>query len=219
MKIGIIAEGWADVEIIRAILGRLAGLDRSDMISIRPEEQKDETDLNAKNFSNWYLVLEECKREETLIRFFDAFDEERYLVVQIDTAERGEVGYDVVAPLRTGNMDWKCYCQVLRLNVLEKIKGQIAERYRDRILCAICIEETDAWLIPLFEQVKGDTASKANPKEYLQKLVGGNKKYIAANKKSLDYVAMGKLLKKNLKQCRLGNESLNLFCLEVEEKL
>lgn len=70
MKIGIIAEGWADVEIIRAILGRLAGLDRSDMISIRPEEQKDETDLNAKNFSNWYLVLEECKREETLIRFF-----------------------------------------------------------------------------------------------------------------------------------------------------
>ena len=95
MKVGIIAEGWADVEVIKAILKKLAGVDSSEIISIRPEDQKDETDLNERKFSNWYLVLEECKKDETLARFFDAFDEERYLVVQIDTAERGEVGYDV----------------------------------------------------------------------------------------------------------------------------
>lgn len=219
MKVGIIAEGWADVEVIKAILSKLAGVDGSEIISIRPEEQKDETDLNERNFSNWYLVLEECGREETLKRFFDFVDEERYLVIQIDTAERGEVGYDVAKPLRTGNIDWKLYSQVLRKNVMERIKGQVPEEYQTQILYAVCIEETDAWLIPLFERVQGDTASKAKPKECLQRLVRGNKKYIASDKKNLDYTVISKLLKKNLKSCRQGNESLNLFCSEVEEKL
>ena len=107
MKIGIIAEGPADVKVIRGVLAALADVDGSDTISIRPDEQKDETVLNERNFSTWSLVLEECRRESTLANFFDSVDEERYLVVQVDTAERGEEGYEVVEPQRTGKVNWK----------------------------------------------------------------------------------------------------------------
>ena len=53
MKIGIIAEGPADVKVIRGVLAALADVDGSDTISIRPDEQKDETVLNERNFSTW----------------------------------------------------------------------------------------------------------------------------------------------------------------------
>lgn len=222
MKVGIIAEGPADVEVIRAVLATLVKLDRSDTISIRPDEQRDNTDLNERNFSNWTLVLEECRREGTLSKFFDFVDEERYLIVQIDTAERGEVGYGVSVPQRTGNVDWKLYSSELRANVIRKIETTIGEKYRERLLYAVCIEETDAWLIPLFEISKKDTASKVRPKEYLQGMIGKLKdkhKYIDADKKNLNYTVVGKLLKKKLNLCRVGNESLNLFCIDLEKSL
>ena len=222
MKIGIIAEGPADVKVIRGVLAALADVDGSDTISIRPDEQKDETVLNERNFSTWSLVLEECRRESTLANFFDSVDEERYLVVQVDTAERGEEGYEVVEPQRTGKVNWKLYSSELRENVIRKIETTIDVKYRKQILYAVCVEETDAWLIPLFEIPRTDTASKVRPKEYLQGLIGDLKdrhKYVDTDKKNLNYASLGKLLKKKLNECRRGNESLNLFCADVEESL
>ena len=223
MRLGVIAEGKADIAVIKAILKVLMGVDGSDVIQLRPSEQLDETDLNAMNFSNWNLVLESCGDNDLLDAYFENLEEEALLIVQIDTAERGEKGYDIPEPQRTKHTDWAEYSLQLRNKVVEKIAFIVPETYRSRIAYAIAIEETDAWLIPLFDNTCKETAQYVNAKERLHNLIGkvGKKKngYVDTDKKNLNYAAIGKELKKGLKDCRRKNKSLDLFCIELEDKL
>lgn len=219
MRIGIIAEGFADIIVVKSVLRALIGIEMSEMQSIRPVEVFDETDLADLNFSNWQLVLESCKDENLISSFFDLLDGEALLVVHIDTAERGEVGYDIPEPQRTGHPDWKEYSSVLRDNVRQKLKQLIPERFREKVAYAIAVEETDAWLIPLFDNTQNrDTASHVKAKETLKATISGlkkNSKYIDTKHNNLDYANMSEEFRKELKTARRRNESLNLFCVEV----
>ena len=188
MRLGIIAEGKADIAVIKAVLKAAKGIDGSDIVQLRPSEQFDETDLN------------------------------------IDTAERGEAGYDIAEPLRTKETDWKAYSEQLYSNVKSKITEIIPKAYRDKIAYAIAIEETDAWLIPLFDTSCKETAQYANPKEHLHYLINRidrkkRNKYIDTDKKNLDYSNIAKDMKKGLRLCRQKNKSLDLFCLDIENKI
>ena len=220
MRIGIIAEGFADANVIKTIVKKLLGCDGSDIKVLRPEEAFDETDLKAMNFSNWSLVFESCRNEEFLGSFLDGLEGDAIVIVHVDTAERGYEGYDVHEPVRTGRVDYAEYSESLRENVKHKIELLIAEPYRDRISYAIAIEETEAWLIPLFENRRADSASHTHPKETLQALIGADKKrkkaYVDTSRDSLDYVKLGRDLSKSLSECRSKNKSLDLFCLEIE---
>jgi transcriptional regulator, tetR family len=223
MRLGIIAEGKADIAVIKAVLKALKGIDGSDVVQLRPSEQFDETDLNEMNFSNWNLVLKSCEDNSLLQSFFDVLADDALLVVQIDTAERGEAGYDINEPLRTKDTDWKEYCDYLYKAVEYKISNIIPETYRDKVAYAIAIEETDAWLIPLFDNSCKETAQYANPKERLHYLIGridGKKRvrYINTDKKNLDYDNISKDMRKGLRTCRQKSRSLDLFCLDLENK-
>lgn len=221
MRIGIIAEGFADANVIKAIVKKLLGYDGADMRVLRPEEAFDETDLRALYFSNWQLVLESCKDADFLGAFFDSLEGDAMLIVHVDTAERGQEGYDVNEPQRTKGVDFSAYTEQLRQNVVEKVRALIAEPYREKIVYAIAVEETDAWLIPLFENKAGDTASHVRAKETLSKLISMDKKrvaYVDTERKSLNYVKLGSELAKELKNCRKRNKSLDLFCIELESK-
>ena len=222
MRIGIIAEGFADANVIKAIVKKLLGYDGADMRVLRPEEALDETDLQALNFSNWQLVFESCKDERFLGAFFDSLEGEAMLIVHVDTAERGLVGYDVNEPQRTKGVDYSTYAEQLRQNVIDKINALVAEPYRERIAYAIAVEETDAWLIPLFENKSGDSASHARAKETLAKLIAADKKrvkaFVDSEHKSLDYIKLGNEFAKDLKNCRKRNKSLDLFCLDIESR-
>lgn len=222
MRIGIIAEGFADANVIKAIVKKLLGYDGADMRVLRPEEAFDETDLQAMNFSNWQLVLESCKDGEFLGAFFDSLEGDAILIVHVDTAERGQAGYDVNEPQRTKGVDYATYSEQLRQNVIQKINALIAEPYREKVVYAIAIEETDAWLIPLFENKTGDTASHVRAKETLANLISADKKlkkaFVDTEHKSLDYVKLGKELTKDLRNCRRRNKSLDLFCVDIESK-
>lgn len=222
MRIGIIAEGFADAIVIKAIVKKLLGYDGADMRVLRPEEAFDETDLQAMNFSNWQLVLESCKDGEFLGAFFDSLEGDAILIVHVDTAERGQAGYDVNEPQRTKGVDYATYSEQLRQNVIQKINALIAEPYREKVVYAIAIEETDAWLIPLFENKTGDTASHVRAKETLANLISADKKlkkaFVDTEHKSLDYVKLGKELTKELRRCRGRNKSLDLFCVDIESK-
>ena len=222
MRIGIIAEGFADANVIKALVQKLTGCKDVDIYLLRPEEIFDETDLNAMNFSNWNLVFESCRDEVLLDAFFEEIEGDAILVVHIDTAERGSKGYDVDIPQRSRGVDYSEYSVLLRGNVKSKIESLIAEPYRDRIAYAIAIEETEAWLIPLFDKGIGDTSSHVRVKEHLSSLIGVDKKnvkkYIDTRHKSLDYVKLGKELAKNLNRCRYRNKSLDLFCVDIESR-
>lgn len=223
MRIGIIAEGRADIAVIKAVVKAITGIDGSDMYAIRPKEILDETDGEELKFSNWELVLQSCNNEQLLVPFFEGIDDEAILVVHIDTAERGEKNYDVLEPQRTGHPNWKEYSRELRNNVKIKIETLIPERHRDKVAYAIAIEEPDAWLIPLYDAAKrSDSASNINAKEKLRTLIGAikkNAKYIDTTHDNLNYSNLGKDLIKGIKIARKGNESLNLFCMDIESFL
>lgn len=222
MRIGIIAEGFADANVIKALVQKVTGCDSSDLYLLRPEEIFDETDLCEMNFSNWGLVFESCKDEELLAAFFEEIDGEALLIVHVDTAERGEVGYDVNEPRRSGAVNYSNYAETLRNNVIQKIESLIAPQYHQQISYAIAIEETDAWLIPLFDNTNRDTASHVRAKEHLSNLISADKKsikrFVDTGRKSLDYVKLGKELAKNLTLCRKRNKSLDLFCIDIEHR-
>mgnify|MGYP004443934201 FL=1 len=223
MRIGIIAEGHADVAIVKAVLKAVTGIDTTEMNAIRPNETTDETDNSQLAFSNWELVMRSCQDELLLDAFFNTLEEEALLVVHIDTAERGNKGYDVTEPQRTGHPDWQEYSQEVRRNVKAKLDGLLPEQHRGRVSYAIAIEETDAWLIPLYESpCRRDTATHVNPKEDLRTLIGAMKKkskYIDTGRNNLNYHNLGKDLTKGLKAARNLNQSLHLFCIDVEEKM
>lgn len=222
MRIGIIAEGFAGANVIKAIVKKLMGFDGADLRVLRPEEAFDETDLQAMNFSNWQLVFESCKDAVFMGAFFDSLEGDAMLILHVDTAERGLDGYDVNEPRRTKGVDYPTYAEQLRKNVIEKVNALVAEPYRDRIAYAIAVEETDAWLIPLFENAQSDTASHARAKERLAALIGSDKKrvkrYVDTAQKSLDYVRLGAQLAKDLNNCRKRNRSLDLFCMDIESR-
>lgn len=223
MRVGVIAEGFADVTVIKAVLKNLAGIDGSDVRMLLPQEQMDETDLNELNFSNWQLVFNCCQDEDKLTAFFEDIEGEAVLIVHVDTAERGLNGYDIPDPQRTGSTDYAVYSEQLRAQVIKKFRTLIPEKYHHSVTYAIAVEETDAWLIPLFENSAKDSASHAKAKETLSKLVGKDKKlqkaYTDTSKKSLNYKSLGKLFAKNLSVCRTRNKSLDLFCLDIEQKI
>ncbi len=219
MRIGIIAEGFSDILVVKSVLKALTGIEMSEMHAIRPIESFDETDLAEMNFSNWQLVLESCKDESLIATFFEMFDGDTIMVVHLDTAERGEVGYDIIEPQRTGHPDWKAYSNKLRDKVRCKVEALLPERFRDKVAYAIAIEETDAWLIPLFDSSQNrDTSSYVKAKEKLRAIISNikkNSKYIDTKHNNLDYGNMGSEFRRGLKEARKRNESLNLFCIEV----
>lgn len=221
MKIGIIAEGPDDIVIVANVIKKLKGIDTSDIVPLLPADSYDETDIDHLKFSNWELVLNAAEDGLLMNQFFNLWEDvDPVVVFHIDTAERGMKNYDIPDPTRTKGTDYKVYSAELRDNVRAKFENMIPVAFRDKIAYAIAIEETEAWLIPVFENNKNDSASHAKPKEHLEKIINSSgkqkSKYTDTEKKRLDAVKLGKLLSKNLKQCRLKNTSLNLFCNEIE---
>lgn len=221
MEVRIIAEGPADKDVIKALVRKLTGVESENIITILPSDTVDETDRFSGNFSNWQLVLENIADKSFWEKAMATITEVDYFfAIHIDTAERGEVGYDVNQPIRTGVADWKQYAADLRKEAVQKMKLLIPPQYHNRIAYAIAIEETDAWILPLFENVKQDTASHAQPKERLRDLIGVDKKlqkqFVNTEKKDLDYTRLGKVVAHDLKICRKKCYSLDAFCNDVE---
>lgn len=223
MKAAIIAEGRSDLAVITNILKGKLNIDKSDIKPIRPEYKYDQTDMaqmNEKSFSSWTCVKSECQNKNDLKRFLDV-NENAILVIQIDTAERGENGYDVCLPQKTNNQN--DYCTELRVNIISKINEWLGNDFPERIAYAVCIEETEAWVMTLYEET--DTSKSANPKEKLNNIL--NRKFSTPKKRLIlseqnEFKKMEKLSndfakKKILKKSQKDNKSLDLFCYNLVE--
>lgn len=220
MDVRIIAEGPADGDIVKAIVHSITKVEQENIECLLPSDLVDETDRYSGNFSDWYIVLEKISDEDFLAGAMATVQGDFILVVHIDTAERGHVGYEVNSPIRSGNVEWEQYATELRDAVKQKLEALIPNEFRDHIAYAIAIEETEAWVIPVFESLRHDTAKHAKPKESLERTIGKDKKwkrqYVNKAKKALDYQNLGKALVRNLEHCRSNNQSLNAFCLDLE---
>ena len=214
MRIGIISEGHTDRAVIVNLIIGLVGLDSSDIEPLRPIYLKDETDKAANNpltFSNWSIVKEECETRE-LIDGFLQIDGQEFVIIHIDTAE-AEL-YGITRPDKKSNS----YCRDLYVLVREKIVSWLGEE-KNEIICAIAIEEIDAWVLTIFDGRM--TCKLPNPKKTLIQVL--NKKSINSSPTYDNFLALSDPFSSKKKLVKGGyrnlNCSLNFFCNEIENKV
>jgi hypothetical protein len=236
MRVGIVAEGAADVAVVRNILKGRLGIEAKDAPAIRPELYADETDLAEtergggyraqapEEFSNWTIVLEECRTRTKIEDFLSSpVEEARLVAVQIDTAEAHLPGYDIARPDRQD----PDYFDFLRALVVAKIDGLLGADLATGVRHAVAIEETDAWVLTLHDdQDDRDTGARLDPKKRLRFVLDGKApKGKGRDKKSRDdtrgrkrseyeiYDELSYELRDGgrLEECAERNRSLRLF--------
>ncbi|KFA91068.1 hypothetical protein [Archangium violaceum] len=216
MRIGIIAEGRGDLAVISNILRGRLGIDFEDIQFLRPQYALDETDLHSMSeaqFSNWGLVKQECKTGSLLEEFLNSpIDEERLVVIHVDTAEAELAGYDVTRPSgSTGDASIE-----LHRRVAAKLDEWLSGRKSDQFRYAIAIEETEAWILTLYQ--KKETSTARDPKKALKKVVG--QRHSDKERKQLsqmsayehhDKLSRDFRKRSTLADCATRNHSLRLF--------
>ncbi len=219
IRIGIIAEGRPDQAVLKNIL--LAFKKDFEVLPLRPDLTKDATDRsleksaaiknqNDKAAGGLARVKADCEEGSLLEDFFVIGTEQDKIIIQIDTAEIEN--YKVIRPSKK----LPSYSQKLRDNTIAQIKKWLeANPHLQDILFAISIEELEAWILPLYES-KNSTASM-KPKEKLKKLL--TKKNISTEESYPNYEKISKDFKKikKLKTACRYNESLALFCQDLEK--
>ncbi len=216
MRLGIVAEGPADIAVLRNILKGWLGLERDQVFPIRPDLAEDETDVagyrapRPEEFSNWRLVIEECRAHTGIQTFLDnLLDDEGLVVVQIDTAEAHLDGYDVARPDRKD----PSYADLIRALVIAKLDALLGPTLAVRVRYAIAVEETDAWVLTLYEDGKKDTGSILNPKKKLDLLLSKSKTRTVSKSGYDRYHALTVdfRTRKKLDACAKRNRSLRRF--------
>lgn len=216
MRVGLVTEGRGDLAVLVNILKGKLGLDREDVQFIRPEYDMDETDVHDQAEAlrgGWGRVKRECMERGRIREFVDnAIDDEILVVIQIDTAEAHEKGYDVEMPRR----DDPEYAALLRERVVERINTWLEGEGVERVRHAVAVEEIEAWVLTIHSAK--DTATYGDPKAQLLKLINKtmsdkDRKRHFQLKEYAQADALTRLFRKprELETCAERNRSLKLF--------
>lgn len=218
MRVGIIAEGRGDLAVITNILKGWLGLDAEHVQFLRPEYALDQTDLHAmkeEEHSNWAIVKRECSERAKIDEFLESpIDEERLVVIHIDTAEASQPGYDVDPPAGRTPKD----VVELRRRVVERVDHWLRGLATDRLRYAVAVQEMDAWVLTIFSSK--DTAGRVDAKRDLLKAVNGPKGPRERERKKLfqmgkyqQYAELSRPFRsrRSLDECAGRNGSLRLF--------
>lgn len=211
MRIGIIAEGKEDQEVIRHIL-RAYGIDGSDILDIRPSLQRDATDAADSTIGTLQGVKNACEGIEGKRSLFETaflFSAIDKMVIHLDTAEIEQQNFAFTKPVKKGNLD---YCTQLRSMTIDLINTWLDHQYSDQLLYAIAIEEIEAWGLTLY--LKTDTAQSADAKSKFWREV--NKGKIKSGAANLADLCKDFSKPKKLKSCLTYNQSLKDFADSVE---
>lgn len=221
MQIGIIAEGKADCAVIANILQAKFSTSIDEITFIRPELFKDETDLsesktaqteqNQQKFSTWSLVKKECVDRRNFKRFFDLFEDDRIMIVHLDTDRASD--YGVKKPAKKNNAN---YSEQLRNLVISQITAWLENNYTPKLRYAIAIEEIESWILCIYENGT-DTSNFENAKNRLQRIQ--NNSFSRRERASFNLTEFNKFLLwsnsfnkvRSLTQHLKKNKSLELF--------
>lgn len=217
MRIGVISEGHADRAVVTNIIVGLTGIDRSEIIALRPTYLKDETDKAADDpntKSSYSIIKKECEERE-LIDGFLAIEGQEFVVIHIDTAEADRYGVK-----RPDKKD-QDFCKLLRNAVIDEINKWLNADLSKELLYAVAIEEIDAWVLTLYEK-NSDSTRFIDAKKRLQRTMSRlnvefiHDPYDYYLKITKDF-SKKKIVTSN--QILSSNCSLLLFCEEVINKV
>ncbi len=214
---GIISEGPTDQIVLENILcGYFSNADLNDNIRfIQPF--RDNTDkYGAADSGGWTNVFEYCRSKKLL----EIFEQNDYIIIQIDTDRSEEKNYDVK---KTNNEGIKYSPEELIDKVIEKFQQIFSNTFENnfasfsgRIIYAICVEEIECWLLPLYYDDKIKQATNNCIYHLNRKIDHKFGFYIDKKNKSdmgKEYNKLSKdyLKNKKLRSCYKDNPSLRVF--------
>jgi hypothetical protein len=225
MRVGLIAEGRSDLAVLRNIVSGWLAVDLDAVKFIVPEYDLDESDrheMTDAQRSNWLRVRDECVESARVREFLELHaDDAPIVLVQIDTAEASEKGYDVERP----SADDVNFTETLRARTLERIKSWLPPDLHERVRYAITIEETDAWVLTLI--LREDTSRLPRPKERLKRELNRPGSVIERDRKRFfqftafkqaDILTKDFRKRRILTDCATRNGSLHAFLEELGDQ-
>lgn len=142
-SIALVCEGASEVKMLTYIVTRYLG----DEIVVNAIQPALTSTGRQANEGGWLEVLNHCN-DETINAVFATND---YLVIQIDTDACAQVNYDVnVYDENNRKVADNILYERVRSRLLKDLSTEIQTKYADRMLFAICINETECWLLPLY---------------------------------------------------------------------
>ncbi len=144
--VGLICEGVSEINIMTRILSKYLN-DEVIVNPIEPETKTENGFLVQNGYGGWQQVLAHCNDEtvEKILEFND------YLLIQIDTDASIQKGYDVAPQDESGKTkDVAVFYQDVKNRLLANIREEVQEKYEGRILFAICMNELECWLLPIY---------------------------------------------------------------------
>lgn len=145
-SIALICEGVSEIKILSYIINRYMS-DGVVVNAIQPSLKTAHGQEKQDEEGGWLQVLNHCTDEVVK----DVMASNEYLVIQIDTDACIQTNYDVDIYDKNHK---KVSDAILYERVCTRLKQNISEgiwsKYSDRILFAICFNETECWLLPLY---------------------------------------------------------------------
>lgn len=216
MQIGLIAEGASELRILKHIIGRYLGTEH-DINEIQPKTNASGTQIVP---GGWDRVITTFEYEHTVK---DALVENDYVVIQIDTDQAQ------TAPFSVNVMDDNGQCctpETLHQRVSERILNHIPNvnsSEKDRIILAICINEIECWLLPIY--YKDDKRCKTTgcvrllngklSSHKITPLSDGNKNSPEA-RRTYDTVLKNIKKPKEIEECARYNYGFNYFVEQLK---
>ena len=144
--IGLICEGVSEINVMHRIVSKYLGEDVF-VHAVEPDTTAKGGHLVQSGYGGWEQVLRHCNDDkiEEVMQFND------YVIIQIDTDACIQNGYGVNPS--DGNGQKKAddvFYQDIKTRVIKNISPKILAKYDGRILFAICDNEIECWLLPLY---------------------------------------------------------------------
>lgn len=148
-NLGLIAEGVTDITAIEHIVGRY--LDNSvSIVPIQPKVVMKSGRLKQAETSEggWAEVMRCCSKD-VLSEFFSSNISNQYVIIQVDTDSSEHYG---VSPLDANNQkkDYTSLSTEIREKLLDRLGDEGKTLYKDKLIFAICFDEMECWLLPLY---------------------------------------------------------------------
>ncbi|EKU87848.1 hypothetical protein [Bacteroides oleiciplenus] len=146
-SIGLISEGISEHYIIKHIVERYLGEDDCLINQIQPQIKLQGRQEKQGSFGGWLEVLNHCTEE----KFKEVLNYNDYIIVQIDTDTCELAHYDVKRTKEDATLksEEELYNDICK-RILKDIPIENRAQFDGKILFAICFNETECWLLPVY---------------------------------------------------------------------
>lgn len=144
--IGLICEGVSEINVMMRIVSKYLG-DEAFVHAVEPDTTLKSGHLVQTGYGGWAQVLRHCNDEkiEAIMQYND------YVIIQIDTDACQEKEYNVMPNNEQGQKKADdVFYHDIQSRMVKNISSQVLKKYAGRILFAICDNEIECWLLPLY---------------------------------------------------------------------